>query len=110
MRYSCVAVVAVFAVAGCAMSSGIIVNGPNTYTVSEMRAAARGGLPEAQRVALGEANAFCQQQSRVFVPLAMAPGGDPYSVYGPTVFTTTFRCLAPNDPAVAEFRAGQPSF
>ncbi len=81
-------------VSGCAMSSGIIRNGQDVFTVSEMRAPARGGFTAARLAALQEAQAFCAQGQRVFVPLMMAPGGDPYSYVGPTSFTTTFRCVA----------------
>jgi len=77
------------------MSTGIIPNGPDTFLVSEMRAPVLGGAAEAQRVALWEANGFCAQQGLVFAPVMMGPGGYPYSAYGPTNFTATFRCVAP---------------
>jgi hypothetical protein len=80
--------------AGCAMSTGIVPYGPGTFLVSEMRAPVRGGAAEAQRVALIEANDFCRAQGRVFAPVMMAPGGYPYSVYGPTNFSVSFQCVA----------------
>ncbi len=79
---------------GCAMTTGIVPNGPGTFLVSEMRAPVLGGAAQAQRVALNEAMAFCARQGRVFTPVAMAPGGYPYSAYGPTNFTVAFRCAA----------------
>jgi len=90
----------VLALAGCAMGSGIVPIGPDTYTVSELRAPVRGGGAEARRVVLAESDAFCRQQGRVFVPLYLAPAGDPFTPYYPTAFDATFRCLKPNTAAV----------
>ena len=93
------------ALAGCAMSTGIVPYAPGVFLVSEMRAPVLGGAAEAQRVALLEANGFCAQQGLAFMPDAMGPGGYPYSDYGPTNFTARFRCLNPSDPAVIRFHA-----
>ena len=71
-----------------------------------MRAPVLGGGPAAQDAALREANGFCARQGLVFVPLRMAPGGNPYSAYGPVSFTATFRCLAANDPMAIRMRSG----
>ncbi len=84
---------AAIALCGCAMTTGIVANGPGTFVVSEMRAPVLGGAAEAQRVALGEATAFCARQGRVFTPIGMGPGGYPYSAYGPTNFTVAFQCV-----------------
>ena len=62
-------------VTGCAATSGIVPVGPNTYALSEMRAPVRGGGAEARRVVLAEADGFCQQQGRAFVPVDMRPDG-----------------------------------
>jgi hypothetical protein len=56
---------------GCASSTGTLPAGPDTYTISEKFAPVRGGGNEAQRDALTQANAFCSQQGRVFVPSMM---------------------------------------
>ncbi len=93
------------ALAGCATGSGIVPIGPDTYTVSELRAPVRGGGAEARRVVLAESDAFCRQQRRVFVPLYLAPAGDPFTPYYPTAFDATFRCLDPGDPEMVKFRA-----
>jgi hypothetical protein len=95
------AALAALGLAGCAMGTGIVPYGPGVFLVSEMRAPVLGGAAAAQVAALGEATAFCARQNLVFVPVMMAPGGYPYSDYGPTNFTTSFRCLPANDPAVA---------
>ncbi len=109
MRRHAVCLVALVLLSGCALSSGIRPVGPNTYTVSEMRAPVRGGGPEAQRVVLAEATAFCEQQNRVFVPLMMTPAGNPYGLYGPSAFDATFQCLTADDPAVTRFHASFPA-
>jgi len=95
----------VLALAGCATGSGIVPIGPDLYTVSELRAPVRGGGAEARRVVLAESEAFCRQQGRVFVPLYLAPAGDPFTPYYPTAFDATFRCLDPGDPDAARLHA-----
>ena len=92
---------------GCASSTGILPAGPDTYTLSERFAPVRGGGTEAQREALTKANDFCAEKGRVFVPATMGQSGALYSPYGPTGYTVTFRCLLPNDPAVAKYRIEQ---
>jgi hypothetical protein len=105
MRFLLTGLAAACLTCGCAMTSGIVAVAPDTYTVTELRAPARGGLPEAQRVVFAEATSFCQRQGRVFVPVGLAPGGDPRTPYGPSEFTATFGCLVPGDPAIARFQA-----
>lgn len=92
--------------AGCASSTGILPAGPDTYTISERFAPARGGAVEAERDALTKANDFCGQQGRQFVPnnMGQAPLDNPY---GPTGYTVTFKCLLAGDPAVSSYRLQQ---
>jgi hypothetical protein len=99
MRHS-LSTIAAFAVAGCAASSGILPAVPNTYIVTERYAPIRGGSAEAQRTSLIEANAYCAQQGRQFLPtdLVTPPSSNPY---GPTGYSVTFQCLSPDDPALA---------
>jgi hypothetical protein len=92
------------ALGGCASSTGVLPAGPDTYTVTEASAPVRGGSIEAQRVASNEANAYCEQRGRVFVPTTMNTAGNLYNQYGPTGYSITFRCLRPDDPAVASYR------
>ncbi len=94
MRFKSAPAIAL-ALAGCATTTGIVAVGPDTYMVSEMRAPALGGGPEAQRAVLAEANAFCASQGRVFAPVFMRPDGDPYTPYYPTAYDATFRCVPP---------------
>jgi hypothetical protein len=84
--------------AGCATTSGIVPVGPNTYLLSEMRAPALGGGPEAQRAVLAEATAFCAARGFTFVPILLRPDGDPATPYYPTAYDATFRCQPPPNP------------
>src|SRR5262245_3593233 len=87
--------------AGCASSTGILPAGPDTYTITEKFAPVRGGSDAAQTSTLTKANEYCAQQGRQFVPSTMGQSGNPGS---PTGYTVTFKCLSPNDPAVAKFQ------
>src|ERR1700712_797822 len=86
----------------CASSTGILPAGPDTYTLSERFAPVRGGGDEAQRDALTKANEFCAQQGRQFVPNNMGQAGNLANPYGATGYAVTFKCLLPNDPAIAK--------
>jgi hypothetical protein len=101
------AATAVAALTGCASSTGILPAGPDTYTISEKVAPIRGGGDAAEREALTQANAYCAQQGRQFVPNNMGQSGALTNPYGPTGYTVTFRCLSPNDPAVANYHLQQ---
>jgi len=85
---------------GCAMSTGILPAGPNTYTVSEHFAPIRGGSMTAQQTAMTEANAFCAQQGRQFLPVDMLTPGS-RNPWGTTDYSVTFRCLLLGDPELA---------
>jgi hypothetical protein len=107
MRKPIASVIVLLTIAGCASSTGILPAGPDTYTLSEKFAPIRGGGDEAERSALTKASEYCTQQNRVFVPNNMAQSGALANPYGPTGYTVTFRCLLPNDPAVATYRLQQ---
>jgi hypothetical protein len=84
------------AITGCAYLTAIRSVGPDTYTVSEHYAIARGGNSVAERVALTEANEFCEQRGRKFLPVNMT---QPSAIaISPAGYTVTFRCLSPGDP------------
>jgi hypothetical protein len=82
--------VATLCLTACAASTGILPAGPDTYTVTEAYAPVRGGSTTAKQVALPEANQFCEERGRKFLPMNMSEG--------PTKYTVTFRCLLPTDP------------
>ena len=58
--------------AGCMSGTGTLPAGPNTYTITKKNL---GGVftdtEPAERAALSEANEYCAQQGRQFVPLIM---------------------------------------
>jgi len=72
---------------GCSThSSGVLKVGPDTYTVSTSAGPWAGGIVEAKRMALSEANQYCAQQGKdIFVISKEDPRMGPTEV--------TFRCL-----------------
>jgi hypothetical protein len=82
---------------GCAVGSGILPAGPNTYSISEHYAPIRGGSTAAFQAGMNEANTFCTQKGRVFLPTnTVTPSSA--NIYGNTDFRMTFRCLLSGDP------------
>jgi hypothetical protein len=90
--------------AGCT-STGILPAGPETYTITKNVIYALGGTNEAEREAMTEANKSCQDKGLTFIPTAMGPSGPAGNMI--LGYTVTFRCLQPNDPAVAKYQLGQ---
>jgi hypothetical protein len=107
VRSGVLAALAALILAGCASSTGILPAGPDTYTMSEKFAPIRGGGDEAERDTLTKADKYCADTGRVFVPNNMGQNNVANNPYGPTGYTLTFRCLLPNDPAVANYRLQQ---
>jgi hypothetical protein len=95
------------ALGGCASSTGILPAGPDTYTISERYAPIRGGSDEAERNVLTKANEFCAQQGRQFVPNNMGQSAGMMNPNTTTGYTVTFKCLLPNDPAIAKYQLQQ---
>jgi hypothetical protein len=101
-------IVSALALSACATSTGVLPAGPDTYTLTERFAPIRGGGDEAQRQALTKANDFCTTMGKKFVPNNMGRADGPVNpTYGPTSYTVTFKCLLPNDPAVAAYQLQQ---
>jgi hypothetical protein len=80
---------------GCGSSRGILPAGPDTYTLTERHVVIRGGGDEAERDALLKAHDFCTTMGRKFVPSNVSQA------------TVTFKCLLPDDPAVAAYQLQQ---
>ena len=96
------------ALGACAHSTGVLPAGPDTYTLTERFSPIRGGRDEAQREALTKANDFCTTMGKKFVPNNMGQAGNLNDPSGPsTGYTVTFKCLLPNDPAVAAYQLQQ---
>ena len=87
---------ALFLLSACTQSSGILKLGPDTYTVSVHAAPARGGESGARKLALGEANAHCESQSREIIVTNLSSG--PSSHFPGGTVEVTFRCLERGDP------------
>jgi len=92
--------------AGCT-NTGILPAGPDNYTLTKrmpLSWAMWGGMTAAEKDALTQANTFCEQKGLKFVPNTMGQTaeGDDQAAY-----TVNFRCLSPNDPAVAKYQLGQ---
>lgn len=79
----------------CTQGTGILPAGPDTYTVTEHRAPILGGASEAERVAMTEANDYCEHDGKKFFPLNMAE--QPVVPAGGPGYSVTFRCLGPHD-------------
>jgi hypothetical protein len=78
--------------AGCLPGTGILPAGPNTYTITEKNlGGVFGDIEPAKRAALTEANEYCAQQGRQFVPSIME--GSPGGPARPPNYTVTFKCL-----------------
>ncbi len=86
---------ATLSLGACAFDPTIVPVGPGTYALGAMRAPVRGGGPEARRVVLAAADAFCARQGGRTTLLDLSPAGDPATPYWPTAFNATFRCAAP---------------
>jgi hypothetical protein len=89
--------------AGCLPGTGILPAGPNTYTITEKNlGGVFTGTEPAERAALLQANEYCSQQGRQFVPLIMR--GTPSAPAHFPTYTVTFKCLLPGDPEIAKFK------
>ena len=75
------------ALTACSMGTGILPAGPDTYTVTERRAPVLGGSTTAQQAAMTEANAFCAQQGRQFLPVDMVTPPSANPLRGDWVFS-----------------------
>jgi hypothetical protein len=92
------------AISGCAMSSGVLKMGPDTYSVNAMAAPARGGITGAKSIVYREANAECAKQGRDILVVSESTGVT-FPANGRV--DLTFRCLAHGDPALATAIKGQ---
>jgi hypothetical protein len=85
--------------AACAGSTGVLPAGPDTYAVTAKFAPIRGGSLAAQPEALAEAQGYCQNQARIFLPVQMGETA-PRAEFGSTGYQIVFKCLLPDDPAL----------
>lgn len=86
----------VLMIVGCGTTSGVSMYGKDTYTLSVYRQDVRGGIPEARKVAVDEAGAFCKKlEKEVLVKdTSFRPG--PYA--DNVSVGIIFQCVSANDP------------
>ena len=78
-----------FLLTGCYRSSGVLKLGPDSYTTSAFAHIFVGGAPEAQRMALTEANEYCGALNKEVLVTNMRNQG--------FMIEVTFRCIAKAD-------------
>jgi hypothetical protein len=86
----------VLMIVGCASTSSVSMLGKDTYTLSAYRSDVRGGIPDARKVAVGEAGAYCAKlEKQVLVKdISFRPG--PYA--DNVAVGIIFDCRSANDP------------
>jgi hypothetical protein len=91
-------------IGGCAVRSGIVPAGPDTYTITENFAPILGGSVGAQQEALTKASELCAQKGREFVPTYMgeSQAGNIVNHATATGYAVTFRCLLANARAAQD--------
>jgi hypothetical protein len=82
-------------VTGCAMSSGVLKMGPDTYTLSVAAAPARGGVVGAKQLALTQASDYCTAAGREIVVTNIS--GQSTTRMGAGNVDVTFQCLLAGD-------------
>jgi len=88
-----------FLLTACVHSSGVLPLGPDTYLVSVRASVARGGEPEATRMAFEEAQRHCTGKGREFLFTDLGSG--PSHLADGTV-DLMFQCLQHGDPALQQ--------
>ena len=80
----------------CAMSSGVVKMGPDTYTVSVAASPARGGEIGAKSLAYEQASKQCSDMGKEL--LVTNTRAERTTTMGAGMTELTFRCLAAGDP------------
>ena len=98
-RVAVVVAVAGFALVSCSYDTGTgaLAIGPDTYTMSKRYEAVGSSARAAEDEVLANANQYCTQAGRQFVPVSKDPTSGSGNPYGPLYFTVTFRCVAPSE-------------
>jgi hypothetical protein len=87
--------VAAVLISGCAMSSGVLKTGPETYTIAVHAAPVRGGIAGAKKIAYTKANAQCQSEGKQILTVSEETGHD-FPAAGRDELT--FRCIPKDAP------------
>ena len=86
-------------VSGCTASSGVINAGPDTYSVV-ITGNGYSTVGEVKAAAYKEANAFCQEQGKVLVPISTNETQPDHWTGTCASYDLTFRALDEDDPEV----------
>ena len=101
MYLRAIPLVSALCLGACAVSTGILPAGPNTYQVTERMVPVRGGIAGAQAKAMAESDAFCRSQGREFLPTDT--NADPHNLPLEGLgYSVTFECLRADDPRLAQ--------
>jgi hypothetical protein len=103
MKHSLGIVFLVAIVSGCAMSSGVLKTGPDTYTIAVHAAPVRGGIAGAKKIAYTKANAQCESEGKQILTVSEETGHD-FPAAGRDELT--FRCI-PKDAAAVSGASNQ---
>jgi hypothetical protein len=82
-------------IAGCAMSSGVLKTGPDSYTIAVHAAPARGGIAGAKKIAYTKANAQCESEGKQILTISEETGHD-FPAAGRDELS--FRCIPKDAP------------
>lgn len=96
MKTQLVTALFVFALAGCASSSGVVKVGPDTFSISTSASPGRGGVPAAKKIAYQEANDECARHGLELFTLN-EKASSPTWTEGMARIELDFRCLRSDD-------------
>ena len=96
IKYS-VACVAALAITACSNSSGVLMMGPDTFSISTEASFGKGGIPAAKKIAYQEAEKECSKRGLEIFVLNERSAGTTFTD-GMAKTELTFRCLSADDP------------
>jgi hypothetical protein len=103
MRAAVFVVVSGFGLMSCTWESGTgaFSVGPDTYIVTKPYNSVGASRDAAEKAAVADASQFCTQAGRQYVQVEKDPTAGSTNPYGPTYFSVTFKCAAPDASAGA---------
>jgi hypothetical protein len=93
----CIVISIALTLTACSNSSGVLKNGPDTYTISTSASPGKGGVPAAKRIAYQEAKEECSRQGLEVFTLS-EKSASPTWTEGMANMELNFRCLRAGDP------------
>ena len=86
------------ALAGCAVNTGIVPYGPNSYVVARQAATGFSGSGDLKAEALREADQHCKAQKKAVKVIAVKEAQPPFIFGNFPKAEVQFACLEPDDP------------